>query len=138
MATDAPQLKRRAEHLCPKFQAAMDVLSRPWNGLVIATLEQEPMRFSELSERIDAIGDRMLSLRLKELVQLGLVERKVEEGPPVRVIYALTAVGQGFGKVQAAIAIWGETFAANATAAPARRAKRSPAKAPRAAGRLAP
>lgn len=136
MATDAPHPKRHAANLCPKFQAAMDVLARPWNGLVIATLEQEPRRFNELAERIDAIGDRMLSLRLKELVQLGLVERKVEDGPPVRVLYALTEVGHGFGKVQAAIATWGESFAAAAPAA--RRPRRPAARTPRAAGRSTP
>lgn len=103
-------MKRATSHLCPKFQAAMAVLSRPWNGLVFATLEQGPMRFSELRERIEVIGDRMLALRLKELTGLGLVERRVEVGPPVHVAYALTEVGRGFATVQAAIQRWGESF----------------------------
>lgn len=102
--------KRASKNLCPKFQAAMDVLSRPWNGLVISCLEEAPLRFNELSERMESIGDRMLALRLKELVQLGLVTREVSDGPPVRVVYALTEIGHGFSKVQAAIAEWGEMF----------------------------
>lgn len=103
-------MKRATSHLCPKFQAAMAVLSRPWNGLVFATLEQGPMRFNELRESIEVIGDRMLALRLKELTGLGLVERRVEAGPPVHVAYALTEVGRGFSTVQAAIQRWGESF----------------------------
>jgi DNA-binding HxlR family transcriptional regulator len=75
-------VKRTCDHLCPMFQTAMDVLAKPWNGLVIATLETGPLRFSEIGDRLTAIGDRMLSLRLKELEALGLVSRTVIPGPP--------------------------------------------------------
>jgi DNA-binding HxlR family transcriptional regulator len=97
-------------HLCPKFLKAMAVLARPWNGLIIATLEQGPSRFSELGSKLEDLGDRMLALRLKELEQLGLVVRTVQCGPPVRVEYALTDVGRGFREVEAAIQRWGEGF----------------------------
>lgn len=101
-------MKRSCRHLCDKFQAAMDVLAKPWNGLIIATLEEGALRFCELRERLDAISDRMLSSRLKELEALGLVERRVLPGPPVRVEYELTDVGRGFGEVAEAITRWGE------------------------------
>jgi DNA-binding HxlR family transcriptional regulator len=108
-----------SEHLCPKFQTAMEVLARPWNGLVMAMLEDNgPLRFSELRERLPAIGDRMLAARLRELEARGIVERTVVAGPPVRVTYALTAVGRGFRAVEQAIGRWGERLVA---AAPARR-----------------
>jgi len=85
---------RRSDHLCPNFQAALDVLARPWNGLIMATLaEVESLRFSALREQLAAMGDRMLSLRLKELETRGLVERRVSPGPPVKVDYALTELG---------------------------------------------
>jgi DNA-binding HxlR family transcriptional regulator len=103
-------MKRSCEHLCPMFQTAMDVLARPWNGLVIATLEGGPLRFSEIGDRLRAIGDRMLSLRLKELEGAGLVERRVISGPPLRVEYELTEAGRGFRKVSEAIATWGATL----------------------------
>src|SRR5689334_15352319 len=102
---------KRCGHLCPKFQVAMEVLAKPWNGLVIATLEGGPLRFSEIGERIGAIGDRMLSLRLKELESLGLLERRVVPGPPVKVEYELTAAGRGFGAVASAVGTWGAMLA---------------------------
>ena len=77
----------------------MDLLAKPWNGLVIATLEKGPLRFSEIGDRLRAIGDRMLSLRLKELESIGLVSRKVISGPPLRVEYELTEAGRGFRTV---------------------------------------
>jgi DNA-binding HxlR family transcriptional regulator len=98
-----------SSRLCPLFQAALDVLARPWNGLVMALLEEAgPLRFSELRERLDTVGDRMLSARLKELEARGLVERTVTPGPPVKVIYALSELGLGFGEVHRALGRWGE------------------------------
>ena len=88
----------------------MDVLAKPWNGLIMATLATGTLRFSELSQRLDAMGDRMLSARLKELEGRGLVERRVSPGPPVRVAYALTEVGHGFTGVVAALGDWGARF----------------------------
>ena len=61
------------EQLCPWFQSAMDVLSKPWNGLLLAMLHTKgPMRFSELRQEVSAVGDRMLSARLKEPASLGV------------------------------------------------------------------
>jgi DNA-binding HxlR family transcriptional regulator len=104
-------MRRVCEHLCPRFQLAMDVISRPWNGLNMASLEDGPVRFGELLERIEHVGDRMLSARLKDLQARGLVERRVIPGPPVRVEYELTDAGRGFQAVFEAIARWGQTLA---------------------------
>ncbi|WP_437277487.1 helix-turn-helix domain-containing protein [Sorangium sp. So ce375] len=123
-------MKHACQHLCEKFQTAMDVLAKPWNGLIIATLEEGALRFGEIGERIDAISDRMLSSRLKELEALGLVVRRVLPGPPVRVEYELTDAGRGFGEVSQAISRWGERLAVHGArggakrAAPAARAAR--------------
>ncbi len=105
---------------CEAFRAAMDVLGKPWNGLLLKELQAGPLRFSVLAERI-AVGDRMLSCRLKELEAAGLVSREVDPGPPVRVSYALTEVGQGIGDVARAVEDWGErvlTVRAEHTEAP--------------------
>ena len=101
---------RRSDHLCPNVQAALDILARPWTGLIMATLadaEAGSLRFSALREQLAQMGDRMLSLRLKELETRGLVARRVSPGPPVKVDYALTELGQGFGEVSQALGRWG-------------------------------
>jgi DNA-binding HxlR family transcriptional regulator len=85
----------------------MEVLAKPWNGMLMVVLEEGPLRFSELADRVPTIGDRMLAARLKELEARGLVSRRVEHGPPVRVLYALTEVGRGFREVADAITRWG-------------------------------
>jgi len=107
----------------------MAVLAKPWTGLVFVALEGGALRFSELRASVGSIGDRMLSVRLRELEARGLVSRHVLPGPPVRVEYALTAAGRGFRPVADAVRGWGAIILearAPKTAAPApARAKRA-------------
>ena len=114
---------RVCEHLCPRFQLAMDIIARPWNGLIMASLEEGPLRFGELQARIQHVGDRMLSARLKDLQLRGLVARRVIPGPPVGVEYELTVAGRGFRAVFEAVARWGQTL----SGAPARAKARTKA-----------
>lgn len=88
----------------------MDVLGKPWNGLVFVALEGGPLRFRELRDAVGRIGDRMLSLRLRELEQKRLLRRRVIAGPPVRVEYELTEAGRGFREVAEVVRRWGATI----------------------------
>ncbi len=98
---------RRLDPQCDAFQRAIDVLGRPWTGLILALLQEGPLRFSELSAGAKGAGDKILSARLKELEGRGLLVRRVDPGPPVKVEYQLTARGRAFGEVGAAIEKWG-------------------------------
>jgi DNA-binding HxlR family transcriptional regulator len=71
-----------------------DVLGKRWNGLILASLANGPVSFSRLARGIGGISDSVLSERLSGLAALGLVERTVEEGPPVSVTYGLTDAGR--------------------------------------------
>jgi DNA-binding HxlR family transcriptional regulator len=95
---------------CASFEAAMDVLGKPWTGLVFKALDEGPRRFSEIRESIGDIGDRMLALRLRDLEERGLLTRHVIDGPPVRVEYTLTKAGRGFRGVAEAARRWGATI----------------------------
>lgn len=106
------------EARCAAFRAAMDILGKPWNGVLLRALGEGPLRFSALAERT-AIGDRMLSCRLKELLAAGLVARSVEPGPPVRVTYSLTELGRGLDEVTTALEDWGGRLLAERGAEPA-------------------
>jgi DNA-binding HxlR family transcriptional regulator len=105
----------------------MEVLAKPWNGMIMAVLEDGPHRFSEIAERVSTIGDRMLAARLRELEARGVVLRTVDHGPPVRVIYALTEVGRGFREVADAATRWGRLLVCVRENAPP--PKREPARA---------
>lgn len=94
--------------LCSTYLAAMEVLAKPWTGMLLVVLEEGPLRFSEIADRVPTIADRMLAARLKELESRGLIVRRVEHGPPVRVAYELTEVGRGFREVAEAVTKWGK------------------------------
>jgi DNA-binding HxlR family transcriptional regulator len=96
---------------CRAFQLAIDVLGRPWNALILNVLLEAPLRFNALKARAQGPGDRVLSSRLKDLEARRLLVRKLEPGPPVQVVYALTAKGRAFGEVAQAIERWGRTLA---------------------------
>src|ERR1022692_75778 len=72
---------------------AFGFLGRRWNGVILGTLISGPAGFSELKRAINGISDSMLSERLAELCRAGLIQRSVDEGPPVAVGYTLTPAG---------------------------------------------
>jgi DNA-binding HxlR family transcriptional regulator len=102
---------KRVDSQCRAFQLAIDVLGRQWNALILNVLLAGPLRFSELSKRARGPGDKVLSARLKELEARGLLLRRIEPGPPIRVSYGLTASGRAFAEVAQAIERWGRTLA---------------------------
>ena len=69
---------------------------------------QEDLRgpYNALREAIPDITDRMLSERLQELEQEGIVERLVVPETPVRVEYVLTRKGRALGRAIGAITEW--------------------------------
>jgi DNA-binding HxlR family transcriptional regulator len=92
---------------CRHFKLAIDLLTKPWAGHILRTLQGGPLRFNELAGRIDGMGEKVLSARLKELEGQGLLVRRVCPSTPVKVEYELTCKGQGFQQVVDAIIQWG-------------------------------
>jgi DNA-binding HxlR family transcriptional regulator len=92
---------------CRAFNLAIELLARPWTALILNALQPGPLRFSQIGTQVKGVGDKVLSARLKELEVHGLVIRRVEAGPPVRVGYELTQPGRAFGEVAAAVERWG-------------------------------
>ena len=80
--------------VCPQFHEAIELIGKRWTGAIVCALTERPMRFGELGKAVPGLSDRLLSQRLRELEDEGLVEREVEAGTPVRVTYSLTATGE--------------------------------------------
>ena len=79
--------------LCPYYHEAVELLGKRWSGAIVHVLLPGPMRFSEISQAIPQISDRLLSMRLKELESFGIIARRVWDAAPVRVEYDLTPKG---------------------------------------------
>ncbi len=85
---------------------AFGFLGKRWNGLIIGVLAGGPAGFSGLRRAVGGISDSVLSDRLTELTQAGLVQRTVDEGPPVSVSYQLTDAGASLRPVLEQLADW--------------------------------
>ena len=96
---------------CPKYEQAMRVLGKKWTCLILRCLLAEPRRFTEISGYIDGLSDRLLSQRLQELEEEGIVQRRVfTRRRPVVVEYSLSP-GLAFRTVAEAIQIWADDWA---------------------------
>ncbi|HET6858184.1 MAG TPA: helix-turn-helix domain-containing protein [Streptomyces sp.] len=77
---------------CPARTVLNHVSSR-WGVLILAALQDGPMRFYVLRDRIGGISEKMLSQNLRVFVRDGLIAREVEPTVPPQVTYSLTPIG---------------------------------------------
>lgn len=125
---------REAAHpdltLCTRFHRAIELIGRRWTGAIVFVLLRSRCRYATLRDAIPDITDRMLSERLQELEQEGIVERTVVPETPVRVEYALTKKGRALASAIDAMAAWAERWVepespSPRTTAPARARRRA-------------
>lgn len=98
--------ENQRELMCPKYEGAMNILGKRWTGLILHVLLRGPVRFKEIREIVPSMSDKMLSERLKELEEEGIIERKVYPEIPVRIEYELTEKGKDLRSVVESIEGW--------------------------------
>jgi DNA-binding HxlR family transcriptional regulator len=77
---------------CPS-RYLLDRISDKWVTLVLVSLADGPLRFSELSRQLAGVSQKMLTQTLRALERDGLLTRTVTAAVPVRVDYDLTGLG---------------------------------------------
>ena len=97
---------KASKEVCPHYHCAVELIGRRWSGAILYALTDGPLRFAELKGRVPGMSDRLLSARLKELEEAGLVERTVQEATPVRVTYELTRKGESLEPVIGGLRDW--------------------------------
>ena len=107
---------------CPRFHKAVELVGGRWTGAIIRMLLGGSKRFNELTASIPGLSGKLLSLRLRELEEAGVVRRDVECGPPVRVAYSLTEAGAELDATVQALAHWAERWVQAPTTAKQRAA----------------
>lgn len=98
-----------SEASCLGLQAAMEVVGRKWSGPVLLALSQGAVRFSEVERSIAGISGRLLSQRLKDLEDEGLVVRTVVPTTPAHAEYRLSPRGRTLVAAVKPLARWGAT-----------------------------
>jgi DNA-binding HxlR family transcriptional regulator len=77
---------------CP-VEAIAEIIGRKWVSLILRDLAKGVQRFGELQHSL-TISPRVLSSRLQELEDDGLIQREVFAEVPPRVEYTLTEKGR--------------------------------------------
>ena len=80
-----------------------------WTLLVLEELEENgALRFTQLSRKIPAVSQKMLTQTLRQMERDGLVDRKVYPVVPPKVEYRLTELGHGLSESFCGVWRWVE------------------------------
>ncbi len=76
------------------------------HAAILRRLAEGPHRFNDLVDALPNLGDVTIGSGLRELDNAGLVARRVEPGPPLRVLYELTSAGGSLAPTLVALERW--------------------------------
>ena len=120
-------MKHEAQAFCPYYHHAVELIGRRWTGAILRAMLAGVSRFSDLTDTIPGLSDRMLSERLKELEAEGLSVRLVIPETPVRIEYHLTEKGRALEAAVEAVSGWAQEWLAEAQQAASSAAAQPPA-----------
>ncbi len=96
------------------FLNALAGFGRHPSAHLLRRLVAGPLRFTDLLGGEGKTDEPALSASLRELDAAGLLKRRVDPGPPLRVLYELTPEGRELAPALASLAVWAERRPENA------------------------
>src|SRR6266508_3076393 len=103
-------MKNRSYNQYCGLAYALDIVGERWTLLIVRELIAGPRRFTDLVEGLPGISTNLLSERLKELEQQGMIRRRTLPPPAASSVYELTALGQALEKTLLELGRWGSQF----------------------------
>jgi DNA-binding HxlR family transcriptional regulator len=91
------------------IREVLDRIGDKWTVLVISTLGNGPLRYSDLLASVPGVSQRMLTVTLKALERDGLLTRTAFAEVPPRVVYELTGLGRSLLEAVLSMASWAAT-----------------------------
>ena len=82
-------MKIRDDYTCPR-EFVHDIIEGQWKTIMLYQSKDCSKGLSGVEQEIEGITQKMLLEQLRELIQFGLVEKKIFEGYPLRVEYSIT------------------------------------------------
>jgi len=86
---------------------ALELVGERWALLIVRDLVLGPKRFTDLRRGLPRIPTNILSARLKELEQSGVIHRRVLPRPAGSVVYELTPYGRELEPIVLRLGRWG-------------------------------
>jgi DNA-binding HxlR family transcriptional regulator len=97
--------------VCESFQRAARLVAQRWVPQIVWVLLGGALRYSSLRDAIPDISDTLLSERLRELEEAGIVTRSVTPSTPVLIEYGLTDRGRDLAGVIEGLSAWADRWA---------------------------
>jgi DNA-binding HxlR family transcriptional regulator len=87
---------------CPYYHHAVELIGRRWTGAIVAVLldHDRPLRFREIAQAVPDLSDRLLTERIRELEQSGVLTKHPDGA------YALTTMGRDLEPAVGALSDW--------------------------------
>lgn len=89
----------------------LSIIGKKWTLLILLELykgDKETKHFNELKKKVSGITPKVLTIRLKELEEDGIVNKRIDDSViPVRCQYSLTDSGRELIEVVHDIKMWG-------------------------------
>ena len=101
---------KRYQQLCPVARA-LDVVGDRWSLLIVRDLLVGPKRYSDLQSGLPGISTNVLATRLRELQEVGIVDKRELPAPAAVAVYELTEAGLALGPSVGALRAWGAQHA---------------------------
>jgi len=92
-------------------ELTLEIVGGKWKPVILAHLKQGALRYGELRARIPNLSDKMLTQRLKDLEEAGLVRRRKAGGRGAPSSYELTGRAQSLRPALEAMNDWGQRIA---------------------------
>jgi DNA-binding HxlR family transcriptional regulator len=101
---------------CPSRQV-LDRIGDTWSVLIVASLADGPLRYSDLAAKIGGISPKMLTQTLRGLERDGMLSRTVFPEVPPHVEYELTGLGESLLALMGGLQAWAEGHISDVTQA---------------------
>jgi DNA-binding HxlR family transcriptional regulator len=94
-------------YTCP-IDFTIDLISGKWSMWILWTLQDNPLRFGEIRNKIPGITEKMLIQQLKKFEAYNIISRKAYLQIPPKVEYSLTEHGRSLKPIISLIKQWGD------------------------------
>ena len=94
---------------CP-VEVTLMLISDRWKVLIIRDLLDGTKRYGELKKSVGKISQKVLTTKLRDMEENGLLTRKVYAEVPPRVEYTLTDTGLSLKPILDAMIDWGQEY----------------------------
>lgn len=101
--------RREYDQSC-SLACALDRIGERWSLLIVRELSLGPLRFSDLVRNVGGAPTDVLTKRLRDLEQHGIVRRQELVPPATGVAYELTDLGRGLERPMLELGRWGLHF----------------------------